>query len=229
MSILLKNNAVFLHIPKTGGTFLRKVIVAAGLRQLDFGYEHADMERVLHSFKYYPVNAIRTSFLLRKNIDTHVSKCFKFCFVRNPYSWYESFWRFMKEYDWTDFSNYRTKNRFGLPTDEWNPIDPIMHCASNNFDEFIQNVLNEQPGFVANLYDRYANPQYINFIGKQESIIEDSITIFERLGISVSENIFHEIGKVNESQIPKPVWDEQLKKRIYESEENAFTKYGYNK
>lgn len=197
------------------------------MRLLDFGYEHADMERTLHSFRYYPANAIRSSFLIRGNIDVHVADCFKFCFVRNPYGWYESFWRFMQDYDWSDFSNYRTKNRLGIPVDRWNPVSRLMKLADNDFNEFMRKVLNEEPAFLTKMYARYAPDKQINYIGKHETIIEDCLTVFQMLGYNVNLELFSHAGRVNESHSQRPIWKEKVKEMVYELEKSVFEKYGY--
>ena len=45
MALLLKNNAVFLHIPKTGGTWVRSVLQEFDLVQGPLGHGHSDFER----------------------------------------------------------------------------------------------------------------------------------------------------------------------------------------
>ncbi|MCX6197893.1 MAG: sulfotransferase family 2 domain-containing protein [Bacteroidetes bacterium] len=229
MSTLFKSNAVFLHVPKTGGTFFRKIIVALDLRVFDFGYEHADMERTLHSFKHYPANAVRSSFLLRKNIDSHVKLCFKFCFVRNPYGWYESYWRFMQDINWNDLKAYRSKNKFGIYVDTWNPVNLLLPYANANFNVFIESVLNAEPGFLTKLYEQYADPLHINYLGRQETLEEDIKKIFDILKISYDKNIFEKTPRANESKTQKPIWSEELKNRVYDSERGVFEKYKYNR
>ncbi len=228
MSFLLKNNAVFLHIPKTGGTFFREIIEQLGLRVLNFGNEHADMERTLHSFKYYPIYAMRSSILLGKNIDVHANQCFKFCFVRNPYSWYESYWRFMYGLHWNNLNNYRPKRKFELLTDNWNPINLLLPYADDNFNVFLENVLSAEPAFLTKLYERYTPPQHINYVGKQETLKHDASMIFDMLEVRFDKNIFEKTGRINESKTPRPIWSEELKNRIYEAERSVFEKYKYD-
>lgn len=224
----MKNNAIFLHIPKTGGTFFRKVLDDLNLRVIDFGYEHADMERTINSFKYYPANAIRTSFLLRKNIDNYAKECFKFCFVRNPYSWYESYWRFMYGLHWKNLNNYRPKNRFKIPVDNWNPINLLLPYANDDFNIFLENVLNAEPAFLTKLYALYAKQPLINYVGRLENIEHDMAKIFETIELKFDKNIFGKTLRVNESKTPKPIWSNELKYRVYQSELNIFENYKYS-
>lgn len=228
MSCLVANNGVFLHVPKTGGMFFRRLAVAINIYRLDFGSAHANMERTLHNFKYYPLNALRTSLVLQKNIDRVARNSFKFCFVRSPYGWYESYWRFMQKHNWNDFAGYTNKGRFGIPHDQWNPLNELLQYGNSDFNRFMENVLTKQPGFVTGLYEGYATPGHINYVGHFETLLQDIKQILTHLKINYSEAVFSELGKINASETPRPVWDTQIKQQVYNVEKEAFEKYGYN-
>ena len=46
MALLLKNNIIYLHIPKTGGTTLRELFKKNNLIKYEIGYKHATLDRV---------------------------------------------------------------------------------------------------------------------------------------------------------------------------------------
>ena len=229
MSSLLKCNAVFLHVPKTGGTFLRFFFERERMKLINFGYEHADMERALHSFKYYPANALKTSFLIGKNIDDKVKNSFKFCFVRNPYNWYESYWRFMMDYQWNDFATLRNKNKLGIKVDNWNPFSTLLPFANDDFNLFIKNVINNKPEFLTDLFNRYADPKHINYVGRYENLMDDVENIFNTLHVKFNKQHFANQEKFNFSKTAKPVWNETIKTQLYESEIEVFKRFGYDK
>jgi len=82
MAVVLKN-ALFLHIPKTGGEWVRQIFWDAGLEdvQLDSGKQkHAD----LAWFKEHP----------------EYDRPFRFTFVRHPVAWYRSFWGYQSGRGW---------------------------------------------------------------------------------------------------------------------------------
>jgi hypothetical protein len=77
--MLLFERAVFLHVPKTGGTWVRDAVTAAGARFDEFRVDddvHADLS-------YCPC-----------------PERFKFAFVRHPCDVYGSYWRFKVKEGW---------------------------------------------------------------------------------------------------------------------------------
>jgi hypothetical protein len=77
--VLILERAVFLHVPKTGGTWVRRALEHAGV---DF-----------HNF------------LVDNDIHADLSYCpcperFKFGFVRHPFGVYGSYWRFKMNAGW---------------------------------------------------------------------------------------------------------------------------------
>ncbi len=81
MAVVLKN-AIFLHIPKTGGEWVRKILLDCELESLKVD-KHADLLK----FKQHPVLA-------------GLSRPFRFAFVRHPLGWYRSFWTFQSRRGW---------------------------------------------------------------------------------------------------------------------------------
>jgi hypothetical protein len=77
--MLLLDGAIFLHVPKTGGTWVEHALVAAGVpcSQYDVdGDRHADL-----------------SYLPRQDVST-------FAFVRHPLTLHQSYWRFKMGAGW---------------------------------------------------------------------------------------------------------------------------------
>ena len=71
--MLFTQNAVFLHVPKTGGSWVRDALLAAGIPRDEYlvdGDQHADLSYCPHPER------------------------FKFAFVRHPLSLYRSYWRY---------------------------------------------------------------------------------------------------------------------------------------
>ena len=48
MAVMLKCGAIFLHIPKTGGSWVTDVLADQGLIKKQIGQIHADLVRVLY-------------------------------------------------------------------------------------------------------------------------------------------------------------------------------------
>src|ERR1051326_3631695 len=54
MGVMLKCGAVFLHIPKTGGSWVEKALKAIGQTERLLYHRHADMTRVMNYAKLEP-------------------------------------------------------------------------------------------------------------------------------------------------------------------------------
>ncbi len=92
MALLLRNGAVFLHIPKTGGTYVSKVLHELGLVTASLGHKHSDFARTFwHDKLHDDLRVLRH--LLRRFVRSRRAPvrmrpgAFAFCFVREPLNW----------------------------------------------------------------------------------------------------------------------------------------------
>lgn len=150
---LLLPNSVFLHVPKTGGTWVRMALNDAGLAVVTIRSRAREeaYNGTLSSWHNVPTWDIR--YHERPN---------KFCFVRHPADWYRSYWAFrMWRKSWEI-----NENMFD------------HQCHSGDFDEFIDKVLHHYPdGYLTWLYSYFAN--HCNFIGKSENLPFDLFDALE--------------------------------------------------
>ncbi len=200
-----------MHIPKTGGNWVNNVLWRTGVAQLDFGHKHLDLKGVQHFDKY----------LNDANKWTEQPyKSFKFCFVRNPITWYESWWHMMMALDWPNWG-------VDGDIDNWHPNSILNGLGSSNFNYFIENVLNKCPGYVSELYSWYTSKE-TDFIGKQENLIDDLSCVFKLLGMSVNKMELEKIQPLNVSRSKnKIVWDPDLLSEVKKLEVVSFKRFGY--
>lgn len=112
--MIVTNNAVFLHVPKTGGTWVKEVLSS---HQLDFKEHSLDIPA------------------------THDNKPV-FVFVRNPWAWHVSFYNYMKSVPYENMRSPKTSPQ--LITLIWKHIfhsdasfeEFIYKFASSPDDEF---------------------------------------------------------------------------------------------
>jgi hypothetical protein len=79
--VLIFRNAVFLHLPKSGGTWVREAARRAGVTFDDYlidGDQHGDL------------------------VNCPCPEKFTFTFVRHPLTWYPSYWRFKMGAGWDE-------------------------------------------------------------------------------------------------------------------------------
>lgn len=221
MAILLKNGAVFLHIPKTGGKWVIAALKEIDLIKFNFSHNHSDMERTVNFHTHFPWHFIRQT-IKHGYYLPKVRKAFKFCFVRHPLKYYESYYKFAMQLGWpATMGKMPGKN-------DWHPNSPLYMEKPKNFNEFIRKIIKKHPGYVTELYSSYTSPN-IDFIGKTENLVEDLIKVLKLMDVSFDEEIVRNFPPQNVSKNPpeKIVWDEELKKEVLKLEYAAFVRYGY--
>lgn len=115
--MLILPRSVFLHVPKTGGSWVRKAIEAAGV----------------------PC----TAFSLGSNHHPGLKDCpapekFKFAFVRHPVSLYRSYWQYKMTYGWdplNDIDNHCKSTDF--PSFVRNVASTFPGAYGKNLDEIV--------------------------------------------------------------------------------------------
>jgi hypothetical protein len=228
MALLLRNQAVFLHIPKTGGTWVRNVLKQFDLVEGNLGHGHSPYDRAFwHEKLHHDLKVAR--YMFRRAIRSRRMQprmdpqAFKFCFVREPLSWYESYWRFMESIDWA----WKT---WGDEMDpyRWDPCAMINQQGSPDFNAFMHNVNKKRPGFVTELYSWYVRPG-VDFVGKNENLTNDLIEAFRLMKLNIDPKLILAVPRQNEtpSHIPKPEWDPALRRETMRLEYASYVRYGY--
>jgi hypothetical protein len=137
VAILFDNDKAYLHIPKTGGMWVRNLLEANGIDYTissppDYGGT-IDAELVAPNEKHHL--AALPDGMPAKNV---------FCTIRSPVSWYESYWL---------FRNYSEKWSW----DDKRVIDSLLSKnARYKFQIFIDEMMTLYPnGYLGELYKRY--------------------------------------------------------------------------
>jgi len=209
MALLLKGNALFLHIPKTGGSWVTTVLEEMGLVIGKIGVKHADIAHVMFA---------DNSKTILKN------RPFMFCFVRHPLSWYESWYKHMSQPSrrWCYWGSE-------CEVEKWHPNMMLNGLGDDNFNRFVENVAHRRPGYATEMFGWFTTPP-VNFVGRQENLRDDLITALELAKVEFDPEVIRKYPKVRVSPEPnnKIVWDADLKKQVTQLEYAGLVRYGYD-
>lgn len=231
--------AVFLHIPKTGGSWVTDALRAQNLIAYQFGHIHADLNQASKHLdigaalsdvggwakRFVPMSwkksriALRAKHRQRATYKPHMPPTF--CFVRHPLRWYESFWRYMRGRAGDDWSQEPDLLH------PWHPCAPLRMLGHADFRQFVRNVNREQPGFVTQMYARYAQGE-TTIVGKQENLVEDLGRILKRLAVGFDEHQLRQSERINVSdQRARLTWSDELREETHRLEYAGLVRYGY--
>ncbi len=220
MAVLLKCGAVFLHIPKTGGSWVLSALQECDLVRFRISHKHADVDRVLNYRRYYPGQYLKRVLRYGPSLQRHVREAYSFCFVRHPLDWYESYFKFMSSLGWRHFG--------GLGQDPWHPNAELFDLGADEFNDFMRNIVDRCPGYASALFARYTAPP-TDFVGRQESLVDDLVTVLEALDVRFDEDRLRRHPRTLVSAKPsRPiVWDEALRAQVMRLEQAGLQRYGY--
>ena len=224
MAVLLNNGALFLHIPKTGGTWVTRVLREAGLMRCSIGHRHANLDHLLapsarNLGKRLEWQWKRTLFLRTR------PRPFTFCFVRHPLRWYESFYLYKSQ---PGIAWERDGDEWDVQ--RWHPNALLNGLGEGrDFNEFVSAVLDRHPGYVSALFDHFTF-RPVDFIGKQENLRDDLAAVLERLDCAFDPDLVHKKKRINTSgETPqRPRWDATVRERALRLERPALERFGYS-
>jgi hypothetical protein len=144
---VVNDELVLLHVSKTGGTWATHAIIEAGVRVTDPQVADPDEH-------YAQKGHVRLDQIERRD------ELFTIAFVRHPLDWWRSFWA------------HRMREGWIFPDHE---ID--SHASSDDFDDFIEQVIENLPGFCGALFERFTGPvdDQVCFTGRYENLVDDLV------------------------------------------------------
>jgi hypothetical protein len=199
MGAILKNKAVFLHVPKTGGNWVIEIFKKHDLFEKEFKHKHSDAGR-MH--------------VVEKNI--FADKPFIFCFVRHPVTWMESWYRYQKKRKFKGWG--KTGNLY------YHPCSIIDDCQDEDFNKFVSNIIDKVPGFVSNMYFQYT--RHCAYVGSQEDLAKHTKIILEKMNVIIKPE-FYLMPRMNVSKNYEIVWDKKTKNEFQKFEISGMKQYGY--
>ena len=187
---LPRSDTLILLPPKVGSTWIRAALQSANAEFIEVGTAewrgHGDL--AVHGRSY----------------------AFLSTFVRNPATWYRSYWAYRMERGWRPH------------------FDLDRECHHGTFREFVRNVIVKFPGFLTRMFERYAGPtdNPVDFVGKQERLVEDLVLLLNNRGERFDEHALRSTEARNMTSTRPPVADETTD-LICVAEQEMLARYAY--
>lgn len=214
MSLYLeKSQTLFLHIPRTGGTWFEQVL----------NLNDVDHHRVI--CRRHEVAKMHAPLV---EIDRSEQKSLKsISFIREPVAYYESIWRCF-HWKWGDPerpSIDRFRRRYHS---RWHPFKPLFRLYDANFGTFVENCLREEPGFVTRLYEWFLGPpgiDWIDLVLKTEEISKTVPQLLAQLG-EIDLDDWEGMPSANSAPHVSCRWDSEVRSRVELSEAAGTRRWG---
>lgn len=202
---LLLPKSLFIHIPKTGGSWVRKAIRRAGILT-DEIIPTAMIGEDWHAMMGHA-----------SPLQLHIGDRFRFAFVRHPLSFYQSYWCFKMRTGWT------TESAFD-----------VQH-SSEDFATFVRSVLKANPwGWLTLMYTRMLGEHFdaVEYIGRTERLADDLVCALTLAGEAFDEEALRATPPENvAAQSPewqeKCAYDDALRAEVCSVEYRILQHFGY--
>lgn len=205
---LILDKCVILHAPKTGGTWVREALDAAGVAyRLSGGDDSMPPSERLAASAHHDREDVR-----------HVApKLPRIAFVRHPASLLKSWWAHRTLHGWT----YTDAGR-------------IDACGEEGigFQAFIDRYLEDCPGEVSRMLDRYTGPEEnpVMFVGRQERLRDDLLAFLTTLRVEFDASAVRSFPNCNVATAavePQPEYRVDQLSRIMDVDARTIERWGY--
>lgn len=187
---LNKSKALFLHVPRTGGTWITSALDESGVSVSRW---NSAIPRGLprkHGLLWH----------LRDKRRSSVKQ--SFAFVRHPKDYYQSVWTYLK-------SKGVDKRGRMLRRFQWHPFHPAIRQWRDDFPSWVLRMTQFEPRWMARLIDMYIGPEgaeFCDYVGRTEWLVTDFVKIMVQLGYE--EDLFdveqlRGIGRQNQNYYQK--------------------------
>ena len=208
-----KYKCIFIHIPRTGGTFVEKFIFGK-----DWWGENKNTKHILAS-------------QAKKLYSQYWDDYFKFSFVRNPYSRSVSMLYHSEEYYGKKDLTFISQDNLNFYKQKFN-YPKIIESDQRFYDlQELKNDNHKTNQVYLNILD-----EKLDFIGKYENFEKDLKIISDKIGLRFffikkffTKKVSQSIELKNHKNINKSINDPLIRNEIYNIYKNDFSTFGYEK
>lgn len=166
---VLTRKSCFVHVHKTGGTWARMAMVAAGLEPMI----PVTPDRAMLPATHYTPAMSPSQWLDGRYV---------FTFVRDPYMWLRSWFCSREKEQWTNMQG---------------PSQSLHVLRHQTFDGFLRNYLDRMPGAVGRVFAEYTDG--CDFVGRVEDQPDALVTALDAAGEDFDEEIVRAYPRQNEA------------------------------
>lgn len=209
---------LFSYIPRTGGTWLRKVVLE-GLKIPHRFWRHGLL----------PDYSMAHTLLYSHFKDSGWHKVdFAFSFVRHPITYYESTWRILHNEEWRE----RTISY------KWHPHKSAGKRWVPDFNEWVSAMIEEEPAWFTRLVDLYVGPEgeeFVDYVGRIENLYRDTARMLIRSGTitgrdedtmqyEIEQRFARPVNHTSKREMPVE-WDTALKVEVLHFEKAVIERF----
>lgn len=215
MALVLKNDVLYLHVPKTGGNWLTATLEAEDLVVGKISHKHATWDYVVNARDkergwFGRVTGARQQLSRSPQV---------FCVVRHPLSWYESWWKYQNGKAWRDWG---TAGHLG----DWHVCAALNAAKSPDFMDFMRSVNLHCPGFASQMFARYTQGSGA-IVLRNETLAEDFVALAEKVGWKIDPVRVLGSGRLGMSPNLPTEWDPDVRAETLANEHIGLRLYGY--
>lgn len=212
---LHESRTLFLHIPRTGGSFIEDAIEVCGVhygRWLNKQPGWLPRKHALLSH-YWPKQHKRISHTV--------------AFVRHPVSLYESWWKWFRTSRRVERNHVKPGKHW-----DWHPKAQASVHYNEDFNKWVEAMLTHEPSWVTRIYEQYVGPEggeFCFYIGRTEHLLQCFLEVMGMLGYeNLPAEKLNNLNRRNRVKI-RINWDRSLQQEVLRTEIVALRRfYGSN-
>jgi hypothetical protein len=162
MAFRLKDGSLFIHVPRTGGTYVTKV-----LRELDLVVEAVGRKHDCPGVVPFDMRAPH------------------YVFLREPYSLIKSTYSWLQGNVWGPWPKEKGDGRWWHP---WSEITKGCESERLSFDRWLRWIVDERTGYVTRLYSKFADWP-VSVIGRTERLDLSLLHMLDKMGIKRAASV----------------------------------------
>ena len=197
---------LFLHVPKTGGIWVKQVLTHIGINYQELGHQH----------EHYPS-------LSKHKPPEFFQDRYVFTFVRHPITWYQSRWAFRMKMGW----QAQHPLDWNCASNDFNTFvqRTLSFCPAGWCTWLYNSYINHY---------RPDGRCLVDFIGRTENLTDDLISVLNHVGHDFDESQVRQYSETNTSSLdgrrPKDIakYSPDLYKRIINTESIVINRFYYD-